>query len=131
MSTPPLATLEDLEARLGQPVPADQETRALALLDDASALVRAVARRSWIEDGELADVPTAVVGVVANVAARAFRNPDGVTQDTAGPFTVSYGPLAAERLFLTRGEREILSRFTRNIGTISLTRGSIETDTVW
>lgn len=51
MSTPPLATLEDLVARLGQPVPADQETRALALLDDASALVRAVARRSWIEDG--------------------------------------------------------------------------------
>ena len=35
-----LATIDDLEARLSAPIPAEAEARALALLDDASASIR-------------------------------------------------------------------------------------------
>lgn len=37
----PLATVEDLEARLGRPLTPEEAARVAALLDDASALVRA------------------------------------------------------------------------------------------
>lgn len=51
----PLATVEDLEARLGRELTPAEEARAEALLADASALVRAWTRQSFapVEDDEL------------------------------------------------------------------------------
>ena len=50
MSDPALASLDDLETRMGS---VSDEARALALLDDASALIRAEANYTWIDaDGD-------------------------------------------------------------------------------
>ena len=45
---------------------------------DASALVRAVADKTWVTDGEVdEDVPDIVVSITLAAAKRAFVNPDG------------------------------------------------------
>ena len=101
---PPLAEHLDLEARypnldldIGQ---------AAVLLEDASAMVRAYAGRTWVnEDGELDGVPDGVRGIVCAVVARAVGNQDGVTQETVGPFNRSFGAQAADRMYLSRTEK--------------------------
>lgn len=126
----PLATITDLEDRLGAPVPPDLASQAYARLRDASAIVRAYAGVSWVdESGDLDDVPDAVAGVVASMVERATRNPAGVTQETAGPFNRSFGAVAAERLYMTKAERMVVRSAAgrSSIGTLSTTRGEIET----
>lgn len=105
---PPLATPADVTVRY--PALADTPTDQLeALLNDASALARSHANRTWVDGGGLlSDVPDGVVGVVAAMVARSLINPTGVTQETTGPFNVSYGAAAADRLYLTRNEKLLL-----------------------
>lgn len=126
----PLASLTDLEDRLGAPVASSLAAQAYARLRDASAIVRAYAGVSWTDDdGNLEDVPDGVVGVVASMVERASRNPDGVTQETAGPFNRSFGSTASDRLYMTKSERMVVrSAAGRSaIGTLSTTRGEVET----
>src|SRR5690554_5502218 len=108
MSLPSLATIEDLETRLGSTV--SDEPQALALLRYASSLVRSYTGCTYIdEDGGLIDpLPDGVVEVTVEMVFRAVTNPAGVTQDTAGPFTVSFGSDAAQRIYLTAADRTIL-----------------------
>ena len=130
MVTPALATIIDLEDRLGAPVPSGLAPQAYARLRDASAIVRAYAGVSWLDDnGDLGDGPDGVVGVVASMVERASRNPDGVMQETAGPFNRSFGATAAERLYMTKAERMVVRAAAgrSSIGTLSTTRGEIET----
>lgn len=49
MALPPLATIADLEDRLGRSFSTDETARAYALLDDASAKVRAYTRQQITE----------------------------------------------------------------------------------
>jgi len=104
MDLPLIATVDDLEAKVG-PIPDGQEGWAEAALRYASNLVRAVGNRAW-DDPDT--IPEQLVDVVVGMAERAQGNPSGVTQDTAGPFTVSYGPRAADRIYLTVGDRLII-----------------------
>lgn len=120
---PPLATIDDVTARLGT---MPDLAMAAAFLDDASELVRAETGRDWVDEaGELVDpLPPSVVVVTARAAARALRNPAEVTQQTAGPFSVTH----PSGVYLTRAEQKILARVGRpQIGTLSTTRGPIET----
>lgn len=137
---PALATLPDLEDRLGHGIPADQTAQAYARLRDASAIVRAYAGVDWVNDaGNLDAVPDGVAGVVASMVERATRNPDGITQETTGPFNRSFGSTASERLYMTRMERMVVRAAAgrSEIGTMSFSRGQIETgdvrrtDEVW
>lgn len=112
---PLLAEIADLEARLGSQV--DDETKAEALLDYASALVRKHVGELWVdEEGDLTDLPDGVRQVVVEMVARAVANPLGVTQaqETVGPFSngVTFGQDAHQRIYLTKSDKTILGRGT-------------------
>ena len=77
----PLATVQQLSARLGiTPTGGDAE-RALAALEDASALIRSEAAVDWIDDSDaLSDVPSVIEAITLAVAYRAYQNPTGAAQ---------------------------------------------------
>lgn len=132
MASLPLAEISDLEEWLGESLD-DETTRAGAVLRAASALVRAEAGRTWIDatTGDLETVPDEVATVVVQVAARAWRNPNGYTQTTVGDVSVGFGRDAATGgVYLTDGERAILARFTttaiRGLWTLSTTRSDTD-----
>lgn len=83
----PLASVADLQDRLGRPLTAQEETRAQALLTDASALVRSYTGRTFsrtdddtvvvrAQQGEIRLPQTPVLGVTAVVAVGAGGAPD-------------------------------------------------------
>lgn len=127
-----LATPDDVATRLGHDV--DDEDQVQAWLEDASALARAYAGKTWLnsEETELLDEPADVAGVVAGMVVRLINNPDGVTQETLGQFSQSYGKDASQRLFLTAADKLILKAAAgrTGIGTLPTTRGHLETPRV-
>lgn len=133
MALPALATLDDLETRLGQSVDGPDVGQALWLLEFASDRVRARTGRTWTDDdGALLDVPSLATKVTVEMVFRAVTNPEGVTQDTAGPFTLSFGPEAAQRIYIAREERDDLRSLSARsgLGVISTTRCPVETPPV-
>jgi hypothetical protein len=110
VALPALVSLDDFALRLGGLAAVDED-RAQAALDDASALVRAEAStEDWVDDeGGLEEVPEVVVAVCVAVAIRAFRNPDGVRQETIGNYSVSYADTSTA-VFLSPGERRTIRR---------------------
>lgn len=136
MTLPSLASLDDLEVRLNQTISdAGERAQAEALLRYASSLIRAYTGRDYVDDdGNLIDpLPDGVAEVCVEVVFRAVTNPAGVTQDTTGPFTVSFGSDAAQRMFLSAQDKTILdARSGRpKLWTQPTTRGDIETNTVY
>lgn len=109
MSLPAFATIDDLGARLPGGIPTGDEARAQAALDDASALIRSIAGKTWTTDGALDDdVPDIILTIAVSAARRSFVNPSGVTQEgeTAGPFNrnVSYANASSD-VYLTKAEK--------------------------
>jgi hypothetical protein len=113
MALPNLASREALEQRLGATLDPTEAAQADSLLGYASALVRAYTRATWMVDGLLVDAPDGVSQVVVEMVYRAVSNPQGVTQDTTGPFSVSFGPQAAQRIYLSAGDKTILGSIGR------------------
>lgn len=114
MALPPLATVADMEARIGRAIEGDENVaRANALLADASALVRFEANRTWVdaETGELVGVPDYVVTLTVNAALRGWYNPAGIESAQLGAVSVRYGSA-----WLTNTERENLALLTRGKG---------------
>lgn len=101
-----LATQADVEAELGRPLSASEETRAPSLLTKASAIVIGYAG----QDFEPAPYPETVTVVVAEMVARvlvqAAVSPIMPEQQSAGPFAVRY-PAAniAGGPWLTAGDK--------------------------
>lgn len=87
----PLVALSDVEARLGTTYPTGEVARPLAVIDDASALVRAEAGRTWVDPvtAVLLDVPPAIKAVTLRVAIRAIENPEGFTAESGGDYSYS------------------------------------------
>lgn len=110
MALPALVSLDDFALRLGGIAAADED-RAQAALNDASALIRAEAgTEDWVDDdGGLEEVPDVIVAVCVAVAVRAFRNPDGVRQETIGNYSVAYADTSTA-VFLSTGERRTIRR---------------------
>lgn len=92
MALPPLADATALAQWLGVTFSEDDTERAEAVLAAASAVVRAGSGELYVdEEGELVDpLPDAVPVVTVQVAAKMWANPAGVTQETRGPFSVTY-----------------------------------------
>lgn len=131
MGLPALATPAALAAWLGAPV---DEARAQAVLSAASTLVRARAGENWVDAaGQLeAGIPDGIPQVVVLVAARAWANPTGTSSTAAAPFSAAW-PVG---FALTEAEAEMVdaamgSTPVRGLGTISTTRGPLETGDVW
>ena len=99
----PLASVEELEARLGAPFPsAPEHARAMAALEDASAVLRAeCGRAEWDE------VPETVRVLTLRVARRMLMNPDGLQSESIGPASASVSGEVAEGM-LTVAERRML-----------------------
>jgi hypothetical protein len=123
---PALASLADFEARLGRTLQEADRARALAVLEDASAWVRAEAGQDWIDDdGALETVPAAVKSVCLSVSRRVFDNPEGHMQESIDGY--SYGRTnASTDLFLTRQEQRLLRRALGQGGL-----SSIELESPW
>lgn len=132
MALPTLATVDDVQTFV--PTVMLDATQTDALLRLASAQARAYTGCRWAnEDGTaLEDVPDGVPEVVASIVARAILNPRGVTQETAGPYTVSYGSDAAARIYLAGTDKAILdaNRCRSRLCIMTLTRGELETPAV-
>ena len=135
MARPVLADIEALNVALDTPV--TNEAQALSLLHRASAIVRAYAGQTWLDDdGNLEGVPDDVPGVVVSMVERATRNPDGgvSNQETVGPFawSRSFGDDAAQRLYLTAMDKLVLGSAigASPLGIITTTRGPLETPSV-
>ena len=96
----PLADITAFEALLGHSLTGADLSRAMAVLDGASALIRSEAADDF-ED----EVPPIVAQVCLWSAQRAYRNPDGVSQSSVGDVSVSYGATdGSGAVFLTRSE---------------------------
>jgi hypothetical protein len=109
---PPLATIADLAARVGETIPAD-DSQAAWFLDAASALIRSETGQTWVSDDNeiVATLPPEVKIICVEVAARLWRNPEGVIQETVGPFTQRLPDKFADGLFLTASEKSQLARY--------------------
>lgn len=125
------ATVDDLRVASGDDQIADDDARAVRLLEFADAKIDEFCGQSFplVEGG---DVPVIVVAVAAAVAARAWLNPSGAQSvtDTAGPSTLSTSwgasqSVASVPLALRASEKDDLARYKvrrSGIGTIATER---------
>lgn len=127
---PPLATLDELEVRMGQQ---DEAARAEAVLWDASNLVRSEAGKTWVDDSNVvAGVPDMVVTLVLKVAKRAIDNPEGLIGETYPEYAWRKDG-AEDGVYLTDKECRIARRLGGKSGlwTQQTTRRSCDTETVF
>ncbi|WP_025272031.1 hypothetical protein [Haloglycomyces albus] len=112
-----LATLAQLEARLGRPIPeGPEQDQAIAALDDASALVLSYGRPTWSTD----TVPAVVRVVVLAVAERRVRNPDGMASEQAGEYSYRLSRDTPAGVALTDTEAHVIRRAAGHVGLTSV-----------
>lgn len=131
----PLASVTDLEIRLGRTFESSEVARALALLEDASELVRDVAGgKTWIDEetGVLQKVPGSVRWVVLRAAERAVRNPEGYSAESAGDYSFQRTGVQPG-IYLTEGEEKAVRRALGKSGLWNqpVTRNEEVYQTVW
>ncbi len=116
MSTPTLASLQQLEARFPGGLSDDDTPRALAALDDASAWIRVEAGEDWLDDdGLLETVPAAIVSVCCAVARRIVDNPAGIMQRSIAGYSEGLTNATTD-VYLTKQEKAIIRKVTGNGG---------------
>jgi hypothetical protein len=107
----PLADVGALEVRLGRTFTGTEASRAIALLEDASSLVRDVAGKDWIDPvtGALLPVPGTIRATVLRMVERAVRNPEGFSAESAGDY--SYQRTGVQPgIYVTEGEERAIRR---------------------
>lgn len=114
----------DLAAWLGDEL---DDERASAIVKAASAVVSSHIGAWQYPDGTPKDVPEIVKLVTRQVAARIWRNPAGVRQETTGPFSTTYSA-GDGGVDLTDSEIKLLGHLTDSpsgggLWTLSTTRG--------
>jgi hypothetical protein len=133
-----LATVHDIEVRLGRELAGADLSRVVGLLEDASDLVRLEAGvlgdNAWLldSDGELRPIPTSVRGVVRRMVDRAIRNPEGFSAESDGDYSYQRTQVQPG-LYLTDSEKAILRKACGRTGlwTQPLTRGDDYCNTIW
>lgn len=111
-------TADDLRLYLG-----------LESIDDARAELM-IAQATALAESIVTPLPAAASAVVLAAAGRAYANPQGVTSETVGPYSVQR-PQAG--LFLTRDERRTLQRLAGRGGafTVDPTPADADPDATW
>lgn len=128
---PAFATVDDLELRLPQAISNVDRPRAQAALDDAASLIREAGGKDWVTDDDppvLDDPPDILLTICCRAALRSFVNPEGVSQEAAGPFSRSIANASSD-VYLTKNEVAQVRRAAGKVGlgTIQTTRGDLET----
>jgi hypothetical protein len=131
----PLARVSDLETRMGRTFEGVEAARVLALLVDASDLVRDVAGgKTWIdpETEALQKVPGSVRWAVLRAVDRAVRNPEGYSAESAGDYSFQRTGVQPG-VYLTEGEEKAVRRSLGKSGLWNqpVTRNEEEFQTVW
>lgn len=102
-----LITVAQLEARLKEQFTGDALDQAQGLIEDASALVRHVARTDFATS-----VPAVIVSVVVQMVRRALNNPEELTGENIGSYGwQSMGQLSnatGGAIYVTRAERRLI-----------------------
>lgn len=131
MSYPTLVETTALESLLGVTFDAADSVRAVEVLRIVSASVRRAARQTWVDDeGDIEEVPEDVRGLVLEAAATLWVNPTGVSYQSAGPFAANFtDPLSEDER--TRLRHDYAEGQVGGLGTISTTRGPVETTPAW
>lgn len=120
----PLASVADLERLMKRTFSGADLDQVDILLDAVSAWARTVSGQEWLEAP--VGVPSDVMYVVLAATRRVLVNPDGVTQESMGPFSKSYDKPPKD--FFTNAELAILKRYRPKSGggglfTVGFTRG--------
>jgi hypothetical protein len=117
MPLPPLATVDELEVRVGTEFTDADEDRAAAILDDVSGVARRTARTTWLDDeDELAAVPADVVAVVLSAARRLFVNPNGFASEQDGDYSYRLPADVVEAGIFTLAETDVLESYRATSG---------------
>ena len=99
-------TSADLGTYLGATV---DTARGQLLIDMATQLCESVVN----------PLPNGAQAVILDVAARAYSNPANATQQAAGPFSASYGPVGGG-MWLTRQNKSALRRLAGSGGAFTI-----------
>ncbi|WP_030981221.1 hypothetical protein [Streptomyces sp. NRRL S-1813] len=102
--TEPLASVEELTARLGYPLEGEERVMAEAALADVSATVRAYGL-PW---PTRAMAPAVVIAVVLAVAERRVRNPEGYRAESQGGYQYQLPATAPTGVELTPVEIQLI-----------------------
>lgn len=105
MSTP-IALPSDLATYLGSSVDDDRATLLIQLAQDKCEAI-------------LTPLPDTAMGVVLDIAARAYSNPTNAQSQTTGPFSASFGGVAGG-LWLTRANLADLRRLADSGGAFTI-----------
>lgn len=113
----PLATVERLAARIGEPIVSEEEN-ALAeeVLAEASALVRHYGR-AWPDP---ATTPAVATAITVAAAARGYLNPSGFQMERSDMATFNRTDENAMGCALTRAEIAALKEYNVNSGVVSI-----------
>ncbi len=119
----PLASVSDLERLMKRTFSGADLDQADIIIDAVSAWARGVSGQPW-PDAPVG-VPSDVMYVVLSAARRVLVNPDGVTQESMGPFSKSYDK--PPKNFFTLAELAILKRhrprLNNGLFTVGFSRG--------
>lgn len=113
-----LATVEELEARMGVTFSDTEVVAANAALSDISALARLYGLPTW-GTGDIA-APEVVRGVVLAVAERRMRNPEGYVSEMAGEYSYRLPEAGSAGLFFRPDELMTLRHASGRIGLVSV-----------
>lgn len=113
------ATVDDVQARMGRPLTAEERQLATTLLDDVEAMLKA--RIPDLDERAAADpnYRTLVVMVESNAVTRVLKNPEGYRQETEGNYSYSLNVAAAAGYLLILDSEWALLGAARGAWTIT------------
>ncbi|GGW89432.1 hypothetical protein [Streptomyces noursei] len=113
----PLATLDDVAARLGRLITDEEKPKVTAFLEDASAFVADYCTGTW----DTADPPAAFKAVVCAEVIRWLAVSPGVVSEKVGDIEVEFGAASAAQA-LSPAAMASLRRYRRKVGSLTLRR---------
>ncbi|QUI30678.1 hypothetical protein H9W91_07265 [Streptomyces alfalfae] len=113
----PLATTDDVAARLGRPIADDEKPKVEAFIEDASAFVADYCTGTW----DVASPPAVFKAVVCAEVIRWLSVSPGVVSEKVGDLQVDFESSAVAQN-LSPAAQMALRRYRRQFGTVTFSR---------